>query len=78
MDWEPGNINYQGQESGVHRWQVDSELTLYWHPDWLHLAEDITGLHHRVPLEVPQGETASEAHALKAVERVVKTRRGGD
>ncbi|WP_417348215.1 hypothetical protein [Ferrimonas sp.] len=76
MDWEPGNINYQGQDSGVHRWQVDSEVTLYWHPDWLHLAEDITGMHKKVPLDLASGEVPTEAHALKAVEKVVKARKG--
>ncbi|USD38392.1 MULTISPECIES: hypothetical protein [Ferrimonas] len=76
MDYEPGNINYQGKDSGVHRWQVDEKTTLYWHPDWLHIAEDMTGLHKRADLELKPGEQASEQHAHEAVQKVAKTLRG--
>ncbi|RLV60852.1 hypothetical protein D5018_05130 [Parashewanella curva] len=38
------NIVYNGEiESGVHNWQSIGGSHYYWHPDWLHIAEDITG-----------------------------------
>ncbi|WP_133408501.1 hypothetical protein [Parashewanella tropica] len=45
------NIVYNGELSdGVHNWQSISGSHYYWHPDWMHIAEDITGHKAVTPL----------------------------
>lgn len=62
------DLSYNGVEKGVHSWEhPSSDQPYYWHPDWLHIAEDITGLHAQKPLDLAQGETATEEHAKQAI-----------
>ncbi|GMA80589.1 hypothetical protein GCM10025855_01220 [Shewanella glacialipiscicola] len=43
MGYSVKDLIYQGEKSGVHNWQTLEGSSFYWHPDWLHIAEDITG-----------------------------------
>ncbi|MCG9725566.1 hypothetical protein L1D54_10400 [Vibrio brasiliensis] len=62
------DLSYNGVKEGVHSWDhPQGDQPYYWHPDWLHVAEDITGLHGRQALDVKEGETANEEHAKQAI-----------
>ena len=39
-----GDLVYQGERAGVHNWNTLAGTSFYWHPDWLHIAEDMTGM----------------------------------
>ncbi len=43
MSYSIEDLIYKGEKSGVHGWNTLAGATFYWHPDWLHIAEDITG-----------------------------------
>ncbi|GAK18103.1 LOW QUALITY PROTEIN: hypothetical protein JCM19053_1604 [Vibrio sp. JCM 19053] len=60
------DIKYKGESNGVHSWSSPSGQPYYWHPDWLHVAEDATGTHPKQKLEVEKTEVPTEKHALKA------------
>ncbi|MBA5761623.1 hypothetical protein H2O73_04620 [Vibrio sp. 404] len=62
------DLSYNGVHQGVHSWNhPDSANPYYWHPEWLHIAEDAMGLHPKIKLEVPEGHIASEEHAKQAI-----------
>ncbi|MGR5155714.1 hypothetical protein [Vibrio owensii] len=62
------DLSYRGVHKGVHSWDhPEGNNPYYWHPDWLHIAEDALGVHAKVELEVPEGETATEEHAKAAI-----------
>ncbi|ARO98881.1 hypothetical protein QNE88_003810 [Vibrio alginolyticus] len=62
------DLSYRGKHKGVHSWDHPGSTTpYYWHPDWLHIAEDALGEHKKADLEVPDGETATEEHAKAAI-----------
>ncbi|EKL9830075.1 hypothetical protein [Vibrio alginolyticus] len=62
------DLSYRGKHKGVHSWDhPGSTPPYYWHPDWLHIAEDALGEHKKADLEVPDGETATEEHAKAAI-----------
>ncbi|EPH5594186.1 hypothetical protein ACS2QE_001178 [Vibrio alginolyticus] len=61
------DIKYKGESNGVHSWSSPSGQPYYWHPDWLHVAEDATGTHLKQKLEVEKTEVPTEKHALKAI-----------
>ncbi|XNO31858.1 hypothetical protein ACL4BT_20195 [Vibrio alginolyticus] len=61
------DIKYKGESNGVHSWSSPSGQPYYWHPDWLHVAEDATGTHPKQKLEVEKTEVPTEKHALKAI-----------
>ncbi|MCS0048342.1 MULTISPECIES: hypothetical protein [Vibrio diabolicus subgroup] len=62
------DLSYRGKHKGVHSWDHPSGTTpYYWHPDWLHIAEDALGEHKKADLEVPDGEAATEEHAKAAI-----------
>jgi hypothetical protein len=61
------DIEYYGESDGVHKWQASSGQPYYWHPDWLHVAEDETGLHPKQALEVDDNESATKEHATTAI-----------
>ncbi|UJF19709.1 hypothetical protein L0B53_09510 [Vibrio sp. SS-MA-C1-2] len=67
MEYKAGNLDYRGKVSGVHTWLVDGKNSLYWHPDWLSIAEDQMGLHPKQPLEVGENEQPTEHHAVSAI-----------
>lgn len=40
------DLSYRGAHKGVHSWDHPASTTpYYWHPDWLHIAEDALGVH---------------------------------
>ncbi|WP_044362143.1 hypothetical protein [Vibrio fluvialis] len=62
------DLYYNGVKDGVHSWDHPyASNPYYWHPDWLHIAEDATGLHPKQPLEVADGEEATEEDAKEAI-----------
>ncbi|PFG56420.1 hypothetical protein ATG66_2753 [Vibrio sp. ES.051] len=62
------DLSYRGAHKGVHSWNhPGSKTPYYWHPDWLHIAEDALGERKKADLEVPDGETATEEHAKTAI-----------
>lgn len=60
-------LDYHGESNGVHSWTTPSGQPYYWHPDWLHIAEDATGSHPKEKIEVEQNQPASEKHAVTAI-----------
>ncbi len=38
--YNENDIQYKGESNGVHSWSTSSGQPYYWHPDWLHVAED--------------------------------------
>ncbi|AXB31776.1 hypothetical protein DSB67_09565 [Vibrio campbellii] len=65
--YNENDIQYKGETNGVHAWSTPSGQPYYWHPDWLHVAEDATGSHPKQKLEVESSEAPTEKHALKAI-----------
>ncbi len=62
------DLSYRGAHKGVHSWDhPDSNIPYYWHPDWLHIAEDAMGMHKTTDLVVPPGEEATQKHAEEAI-----------
>ncbi|EGR8989531.1 hypothetical protein I8D52_001514 [Vibrio vulnificus] len=61
------DIQYKGETNGVHSWTAPSGQPYYWHPDWLHIAEDATGSHPKQELDVEEGSQPTEKHAMKAI-----------
>ncbi|MGF1770964.1 hypothetical protein ACP3V5_14425 [Vibrio maritimus] len=61
------DIQYSGESNGVHKWESTSGQPYYWHPDWLHVAEDETGLHPKQDLDVGSSEEATKEHAASAI-----------
>lgn len=60
------DLIYQGEEGGVHNWQTLAGSSFYWHPDWLHIAEEMTG-HSATANVEPEGEKATTEDAQKAI-----------
>ena len=54
--YNENDIQYKGETNGVHAWSTPSGQPYYWHPDWLHVAEDATGSHPKQKLEVESSE----------------------
>ncbi|MGD8109142.1 hypothetical protein [Vibrio sp. NTOU-M3] len=62
------DLYYNGATNGVHSWtHPQGTQPYYWHPDWLHVAEDITGLHGKHDINVEDGTSATEDHAKKTI-----------
>ncbi|WP_264875615.1 hypothetical protein [Vibrio agarivorans] len=61
------NIEYRGETNGVHSWSSPSGQPYYWHPDWLHIAEDAAGSHPKQPLDVKDGHQPTKEHAISAI-----------
>ncbi|EGA70372.1 hypothetical protein VISI1226_22420 [Vibrio sinaloensis DSM 21326] len=62
------DLSYNGVEQGVHSWDhPNSDQPYYWHPDWLHIAEDMTGMHGKKMLTLEDGEKANQDHAKRAI-----------
>ncbi len=67
--YQAHDINYRGENCGVHNWMTQDGHSFYWHPDWVHIAEDETGMHVKQPLELAPGEAPQKHHAIKAILR---------
>ncbi|WP_260258624.1 hypothetical protein [Vibrio intestinalis] len=65
--YDESNIEYKGETNGVHTWSTPSGQPYYWHPDWLHIAEDATGTHPKEEIAVESNEQPTEKHAVKAI-----------
>lgn len=64
------DLYYNGVKDGVHSWDhPNASNPYYWHPDWLHIAEDATGLHPKQKIEVEDGQKPTEEDAKKAIIR---------
>ncbi|MGX9459890.1 hypothetical protein ACWXWU_01425 [Shewanella sp. A14] len=66
MKLSSSDLIYQGEKSGVHNWNTFSGTSFYWHPDWLHIAEDMTGHKATEKVEAANGK-ATKADAEKAI-----------
>ncbi|MDN3682512.1 hypothetical protein QWZ04_19585 [Vibrio tapetis subsp. quintayensis] len=64
---DAANLEYKGESNGVHNWTTSSGQPYYWHPDWLHIAEDATGSHPKQALEVADEEAPNKEHAVAAI-----------
>jgi cell wall assembly regulator SMI1 len=60
-------LSYKGESIGVHSWTTPSGQPYYWHPDWLHIAEDATGSHPKQKIDVEQDQAPTEKHAVSAI-----------
>lgn len=60
-------LSYKGESNGVHSWTTPSGQPYYWHPDWLHIAEDATGSHPKQKIDVEQNQAPTEKHAVSAI-----------
>ncbi|MEE2029331.1 hypothetical protein DIKCMJMK_03217 [Shewanella oneidensis] len=66
MGYSIKDIIYQGEKSGVHNWQTLSGQNFYWHPDWLHIAEDLTG--HKATASIQaEGTKATQNEAEQTI-----------
>ncbi|MDF2154321.1 hypothetical protein [Vibrio sp. CAU 1672] len=65
--YHENDIEYKGETNGIHTWNTPSGQPYYWHPDWLHIAQDSTGNHPKEALEMGNDETPNQKHALKAI-----------
>ncbi|MCC2522249.1 hypothetical protein CKF94_12525 [Vibrio coralliilyticus] len=65
--YDESHIEYKGESNGVHSWIAPHGQPYYWHPDWLHIAEDATGSHPKKGIDVDQNEKPTEKHAVKAI-----------
>ena len=62
------DLSYDGRHEHAMDWDHPSgSQPYYWHPDWLHIAEDATGFHPKQPLDVEQDQSASKTHAVSAI-----------
>ncbi|GIU27415.1 hypothetical protein L2719_13150 [Shewanella schlegeliana] len=68
MKYSIGDLIYQGETSGVHNWDTLSGSSFYWHPDWLHIAENMTGHNATTHIEA----SADKATKAEAAEAIVK------
>lgn len=66
MKYSLGDLVYQGEVSGVHNWNTISGTSFYWHPDWLHIAEDMTGIKPSADID-PSEKKATKSDAEKAI-----------
>ncbi|UTT84597.1 hypothetical protein LZI70_13085 [Vibrio pelagius] len=64
---EAENLEYKGESNGVHSWTTPSGQPYYWHPDWLHIAEDATGSHPKEKLDLVDDQPATKKHAVSAI-----------
>ncbi|MCL1038308.1 hypothetical protein L2725_12940 [Shewanella corallii] len=64
MSREIDNLIYNGEKDGVHNWESISGMHFYWHPDWLHIAEDMTGHKAAVVMDVEDASHHDAAQAL--------------
>ncbi|WP_305406734.1 hypothetical protein [Photobacterium leiognathi] len=67
MAYQAKDLNYRGENCGVHNWITDGGQSFYWHPDWLHIAEDETGLYGKHEIEVEQGGEVTKGHAVHTI-----------
>ncbi len=66
MGYSVKDLIYQGEKSGVHNWQTIEGSSFYWHPDWLHIAEDITGYSATATIAA-DGKKATQNEATQTI-----------
>ncbi|ELR63586.1 hypothetical protein C942_03603 [Photobacterium marinum] len=67
MKYKAQDLNYKGNNCGVHNWMTEQGKSFYWHPDWLHIAEDETGLRGKHELSIDKGDNVTKEHAVTAI-----------
>ncbi|WP_428461545.1 hypothetical protein [Photobacterium kagoshimensis] len=67
MTYKAHDLDYKGESSGVHNWMTQDGHSYYWHPEWLHIAEDQTGLHAKEQLDIDAGEHGTKKQAVTAI-----------
>jgi hypothetical protein len=72
------HIDYHGESNGVHRWSGPNGQPCFWHPDWLHIAEDSMGIYPKEPLELEEGEEATKEHATAAIVKHINKQKDED
>ncbi len=65
--YNENDLQYKGESNGVHSWSTPSGQPYYWHPDWLHIAEDATGAHPKAEIDVAKDEPITKKHALNTI-----------
>jgi len=66
MLYKVSDLIYQGEKGGVRNWNTISGNSFYWHPDWLHIAEEATGMTPTTSIECTE-EKATESEAAEAI-----------
>lgn len=66
MGYSIKDLIYQGEKSGVHNWQTLEGASFYWHPDWFHIAEDMTGHNATVTIHI-DGDKATQSEAEQSI-----------
>ena len=74
-DFHSKDIQYRGETNGVHGWLTPTGQPYYWHPDWLHVAEDEMGQHPAESLDVKHDEVPKKEHAFQALLKHLKLHR---
>ncbi|MEZ9820373.1 hypothetical protein AB4238_07085 [Shewanella sp. 10N.286.45.A1] len=72
MKYSLGDLVYQGETSGVHNWDTLSGTSFYWHPDWLHIAENMTGHTPAIPMEPSDNKPTKDDAAAAIVKHLNK------
>lgn len=67
MAYEAKDLNYRGENCGVHNWITETGQSFYWHPDWIHIAEDETGLHGKHGIDVKKDNPVTKDDAIHAI-----------
>ncbi len=68
MSYKIQDLIYQGEKGGVRNWSTIGGASFYWHPDWLHIAEEATGISATANIEC----TKEKATENEAAETIVK------
>ncbi|MCW8327993.1 hypothetical protein MD588_04160 [Photobacterium sp. SDRW27] len=67
MKYKAQDLNYNGENCGVHNWITEQGKSFYWHPNWLHIAEDETGLRGKHELSETEGGKGTKELAVTAI-----------
>ncbi|BDM65882.1 hypothetical protein NFHSH190041_33340 [Shewanella sp. NFH-SH190041] len=70
MTYNIQNLVYNGERDGVHNWESMSGMHYYWHPNWLHIAEDMTG-HKAAATISTDGEKPTPEEAVATLKQHV-------
>lgn len=66
MKYSVKDLIYQGEKGGVRNWNTLAGSSFYWHPDWLHIAEEATGISATAEIQ-HETEKATETEAAEAI-----------
>ncbi|GIU06011.1 hypothetical protein [Shewanella morhuae] len=66
MGYSVKDLIYKGEKAGVHNWQTLEGASFYWHQDWLHIAEDMTGYSATANIDT-DSEKATQNEAAQTI-----------